>query len=286
MTGRAVRALPRPEAAEGDRAGGGAAGDRGGDRDRRPRLGPVLQLRPAVPEPARAALQRPLRGRPRTTSAGSRSTPSAKSRCSDTAPAPTSSPGTSCARSRSPSTTPTRSTSRPSPSWGWSAGCWCWRWSGSCSGPASAPGATPRGSQQELCAVLLAADRRLRGRRRRSTGSGRSPRSARSSSSPAASSSPSAAPSWRRRGARPAGAVENRRFGLAVAGLAIAWITAARPDRAAAGRPRDRGQPVGGRRRRRRQRRRPRRHRPLDRALGRLALRAAGPARRSCRATT
>ena len=79
---------------------------------------------------------------------------------------------------------------------------------------------------------------------------------------------------------------ERRRFGLAVAGLAVAWITALAligpllVDReiecqsgAAAG-----GEP--------RQRRRPRQHGALDRALGGVSLRAARPARRAPEANT
>ena len=69
------------------------------DRLRRPRLGSVLQLRPRLPHQPGPAFLRPLQRRPRTTSGGSRSTPSKKSRCSATAPAPTSSPGSGCARS-------------------------------------------------------------------------------------------------------------------------------------------------------------------------------------------
>ena len=54
-----------------------------------------------------------------------------------------------------------------------------------------------------------------------------------------------------------------------------------RPGRAAPGRTRDRIQPARRRRRRHHERRRPRRHRPLDRALGGLALPAARPDRRA-----
>ena len=52
-----------------------------------------------------------------------------------------------------------------------------------------------------------------------------------------------------------------------------------RADRAAAGPTRTEVEPARGRGRRPRRRRQPRRHRPLDRALGGLPLRAAGPAR-------
>jgi hypothetical protein len=62
------------------------------------------------------------RGPAVTTSGGWQSTPSAKSRSSATAPAPTSTPGTCTARSPRRCTTPTRSTSRRSPSSAWSAG--------------------------------------------------------------------------------------------------------------------------------------------------------------------
>ena len=86
-----------------------------------------------------------------------------------------------------------------------------------------------RGAQRAAAGALRGRSSppaRLRGRRRRSTGSGRSPRSARSSSSPAAPSSPLAARSWRGAPADAATAAERRRFGLAVAGLALAWIAA------------------------------------------------------------
>ena len=72
---------------------------------------------------------------------------------------------------------------------------------------------------------------------------------------------------------------EDRRFGLTVAGVALRLDRRDRPGRAAAGRARDRRQPGRRGKGRHRHRRRPRRHRALDRALGRLALRAARPDR-------
>ena len=111
LTGRAVGALPRSarcSAASPRRRR--SLGGRRRDRRRRPRLGPVLQLRHPVPEPPEQHFSDSQRRRPRTTSAGSRSTPSAKSRCSAAAPAPMSSPGSGTARSTCRCTTPTRST--------------------------------------------------------------------------------------------------------------------------------------------------------------------------------
>ena len=169
---------------------------------------------------------------------------------------------------------------RPSPSWGWSAACSCWRWSGSCSGRASPPGARRRAEQRDRYAALLAAmlafavgagDRLVLGDRRGSARSSSSPPGV--LVAPAAPSSPPA-PRADRTAERPASGLPSaasRRLDLG-----------ARPDRPAARRPRDHGQPAA-----------PRptadltsavghaEHRPLDRALGGLALRAAGPARRA-----
>ena len=228
------------------------------------------------PSQPRAALHPALRQPAATNSGGSRSTPSAKSRCSGTGPAPTASPGTSCARSTCRCSTPTRSTSRPSPSSGSSAACSSWRWSGRCSGPASPPGARRRTARASRYAALLAAMlafavgagvRLVLGDRRRW---------ARSSSSPPGSSSPPAARSsagCRRRHGR--GAAPLRAGGRRPRGRLDRGAGAGRP---AAGRPRDRRQPERGGRRQPRQRGQPRRNGPLDRALCGLALRAARPA--------
>ena len=102
LTGRAVELSRNPVVLKRVALGAALVAIGVGDRGRRPRLAPVLQPRPPVPEPTRAALQPALRRRPPAISGGWRSTPSTKSRCSATAPAPTSSPGTSCARSTMP----------------------------------------------------------------------------------------------------------------------------------------------------------------------------------------
>ena len=97
LTGRALRALAQPGAAAGDRAAGGGAGDRRvaiavGGRAWDQFSSSDVQF-PNQPEQHFAELSAAPGA---TTSTGSRSTPSAKSRCSATAPAPTSSPGSSC----------------------------------------------------------------------------------------------------------------------------------------------------------------------------------------------
>ena len=248
---------------------------------RRPRLGPVLQLRRAVPEPARAALRRRSPAPAATTSGGSRSTPSAKSR-----------------------------------SLGHGAGTYQFSWDQlrsisipvhdahslyleafaelgliggllvlgagrrRCSGPASPPGGRRAGraagaatrccSPSALAFAVGAGDRLVLGDRRarrdllpRRRRPGRGPlRPARPR--PRRGRRPGRAAALRPRGRRPGARLDHRPGA----------------DRAAAGRPRDRRQPGGGRRRQHRQRRRPRRHRPLDRALGGLPLRPARPAGR------
>ncbi len=67
------------------------------------------------------------------------------------------------------------------------------------------------------------------------------------------------------------------RYGLAVSGLVLAWIAAIGAGRTAAGPARTEVEPARGGGWRPGRCRQPRRHRPLDRALGRLPLRAARP---------
>ncbi len=116
-----------------------------------------------------------------------------------------------------------------------------------------------------------------------STGSGRSPRWARSSSSPPACWSPPAARSSRRpRAATPRG--EGRRFGLAVAGLAVAWIAAlALIGPLLVDHEIDASQ-SGGRRRQTWQRRRPRRNAPARSSPGRPRPTCSSACSPSCRA--
>ena len=164
----------------------------------------------------------------------------------------------------------------------WSAGCSCSAWSGPCSGAASPPGARPPSAQRERYAALFAAMLafavgaafdwfwEIAG-----AGRGLLPRRRRRWSRRAARSSPPT-----RGAARPRG--DGRRFGLdgrrrwpspgsrRSPWSARCWSNA----RSSPARPPPPTEDIA-------QRRRPRRHRPLDRALGRLALRPARPARRA-----
>ncbi len=93
-------------------------------------------------------------------------------------------------------------------------------------GPVSAPGAPPAAPSKSSTRCCWRSPWRSRSASR-STGSGRSPGSGSSSSWSAACSSPPAArSSWRAAARAPTDRASERRFGLAVAGLALAWITA------------------------------------------------------------
>ena len=287
LTGRAVRALPQPDAAEGHRALGVAVlADRRRDRGRRPRLGPVLQPRHPVPQQPRAAFRRPLRRRPPRLLAGRDRRLRRKARCSATAPAPTSSPGSEQRSIDLPVHDAHSLYLEAFAELGLVGGLlvlalvgallWCgfaaWR---AAADPqreryaallaamlAFAVGAgfdwfweiAGLGAVFFLAGGVLVAARCAPARRRSAGGEPPRPRAA-------ASGSPSPG---------------------VVAGL----DRGDRPGRPAAGRARDRRQPERRRRGRPRRRRRPRRHRPLDRALGGLPLRPARPARRAARATT
>ncbi len=206
---------------------------------------------------------------------------------SATAPAPTSSPGTSCATSTCPVHDAHSLYLQALSELG-------------VVGAAAGPGDGPRPALDRL--------RRLARRR-----AARSASSTRRSSPPALTFAVGAAIDWfwqiaalgavfflasRRPGRRPLRAAARQRAAADGRGEAAAALRARRrrpgarldrgagADRAAAGRPRARRQQIGGRRRQTRQRRRPRRDRPLDRALGRLALRPARPAGPGRRANT
>ena len=186
------------------------------------------------------------------------------------------------------STTPTRSTWRPSPSSGWSAGCSCsawfglllwtgfaaWRDAGGSRSASSTPPCSPRSLAFAVGAAIdwfweiaaLGAIFFLAGGVLVAARCAQLARSARRA---------------------PAEHAEQRRYGLAVAGLALAWISRAGADRAAAGRPRDRS-------RARRaaadgdidQRRQPRRTRPARSSPGPPPPTCSSGCSPSCRATT
>ena len=152
--------------------------------------------------------------------------------------------------------TPTRSTWRPSPSSGWSAACSSSRWSGSLLWTGFAAWRAAPGAQRELYAALLAADARLRRRRRdrlvlgdRGARRDLLPRRRRPRRRPLRP----ARPGGQRRHERP-----RRRAAVRPRGgrAGDRLDHRAGPDRPAAGRPRDQSQPGSGRRGQHRRRRR------------------------------
>ena len=186
--------IPRPGRAQTRGAGRRRARDRRRHRRRRPRLGSVLpvQLRHPVPRRPQAALRRPRRRRPPRLLAGGDRLLRRKAASSAMGPGPTSSPGSSIARSSCRCTTPTRSTSRRFAELGVVGGLLVLGLIGSLLWCGFAPGATrcPRNaSATRRCWRRCSPSRSAPP----STGSGRSPGWACSSSSPPAWWSPPAA---------------------------------------------------------------------------------------------
>ena len=275
------RALPQPEAAEGNRAGPGVGGDRG---RRSPSAAAPGTSSPAPTcssptSPSSTSASSPAPGA--TNSGGSRSTPSAKSRCSATAPAPTSSPGTSCATTRSRYTEAHSLFLEAFAELGLVGGLLVLALVGTLLWTGFAAWRAARRALSGSSTRSCSRSRWPSPSAPRSTGSGRSPVLGAifflASGVLVAGRCAQLAQAARLRQRQARGAALRPRRRRAGDRL----DHRARAGRAAAGRPRDQGQPGGGRRRRPRQRRQPRRHGPHDRALGGLALRPAGTARPS-----